>query len=68
MANQIRCPHCRAEFEVTEAVAEQLRDQLRREIGAEAQHRESAVAQREQALVRLFSTVPICKLSRRKDL
>jgi hypothetical protein len=52
MADQIRCPHCRAQFEVTEAVAEQLREQLRREIDSEARRRDAAFAQREQALLR----------------
>src|SRR5205085_1716271 len=52
MAEPIRCPHCRAEFELTEAVAAQLRDQLRREIDLETQLRESHVAEREQTLAR----------------
>src|SRR6516162_4942750 len=52
MADQIRCPHCRAQFEVTEAIAEQLREQIRREIDSEARHRDAAFAQREQALLR----------------
>jgi hypothetical protein len=52
MANQIRCPHCRAEFEVTDAIAEQLRDQLRHELDAEARRRENVAAEREQALAR----------------
>ena len=50
MTNKIRCPECRAEFEVTEAVAQQLRDALRREFQAEADRREAEVAERAHAL------------------
>ena len=34
MTDKIRCPQCRAEFEATEAIAQQLRDALRREFSS----------------------------------
>ncbi len=48
MADLIRCPHCRAQFEVTEAVAEQLHEEFCREVA----QREQALARRERDLDR----------------
>lgn len=50
MSNQIRCPHCRAEFEVTQAVAEQVRESLASEFDAQSKLRDEAFAQRERNL------------------
>jgi hypothetical protein len=52
MTHKFRCPECRAEFEVTEAVAQQLRDGIRREFQVEVERREAVAEEREQALAR----------------
>jgi hypothetical protein len=50
MADMIRCPHCRSEFEMTSAVADQLRDGIRRELETHARAREAEIAERELAI------------------
>jgi len=46
----ITCPHCHKEILLTEAITHEVREGLRREIGAEAQKREQEIARRELAL------------------
>ncbi|HED00792.1 MAG TPA: DUF2130 domain-containing protein [Proteobacteria bacterium] len=46
----ITCPYCHKEIHLTEAITHEVREGLRRELGAETQKREQEIARRELAL------------------
>src|SRR5262245_4838587 len=50
MADQITCPSCHFEFEISEVLASQLRDELRREYDAERRQLEHEFAGRQEDL------------------
>lgn len=51
-SNNIICPNCQFEIEVTEVLSAQLRGELRKEFEAEQRKKESQLAEREAALQR----------------
>ena len=60
-SNNIVCPHCQFEIEVTEVLAAQLRSEIRKEFEAEQRKKESQLAQRETALQVQFAELQLAK-------
>jgi hypothetical protein len=57
MSDNIICPNCRFEIEVTEVLSAQLRAQLQKEFDAEIRTKELAIAEREKEVARARQAV-----------
>jgi hypothetical protein len=57
MSDTIICPKCQYEIEVAEVLSAQLRSQLQKEFDADIRKKESAIAEREQEVVRAKDAV-----------
>lgn len=60
-SNNIICPNCQFEIEVTEVLSAQLRGELRKEFEAEQRKKESQLAERESALQRQLTELQQAK-------
>jgi hypothetical protein len=63
MPNTIICPNCKTEIEVTEALASQVRDELRKQYEAEARRKDQDLAAREDGLKQREAALATAKQS-----